>query len=258
MSAPLLRIGVSACFMHADPTRALFKDKTLLYAEEAMLAWIMAGGAVPLMLPRAHGAVRVADLVEGLDGLVLQGGADVAPESYGESPIRPEWSGDRERDVYEIALIHACIAWKIPVLGICRGAQILNVALGGTLWQDIETQHPGHRIHRDWNVYDLNVHQISIEPDSTLSRWYGGATSGQINSVHHQGLKDLGRDLVIEARSVPDGVIEAVRHAPDSNDGCFVYGVQWHPEFMNASGGAAGLDPKVLLRAFLAAAQARQ
>jgi len=244
-----VRIGVSACIMHADPTRNLFKGKTLLYAEESMLQWLMAEGALPVLLPRASGALWAKDLVAGLgiDGLLLQGGADMAPESYGETPARPEWSGDRARDVYEMELIELCLKADKPVLGVCRGAQVLNVALGGTLWQDIATQHPHGRVHRDWDVYDRHAHDVELEPGSELSAWYGGARAGRINSVHHQGLRELGRGLVVEARSVPDGLVEAVR----LTGGPFAYGVQWHPEFLATLADPGMLDPGVLLRAFL-------
>ena len=216
----------------------------------------MAEGALPVLLPRASGALWAHDLVEGLgiDGLLLQGGADMAPESYGETAMRPEWSGDRARDVYEMELIDLCLKADKPVLGVCRGAQVLNVALGGTLWQDIATQHPRGRVHRDWDVYDRHAHDVEIEAGSLLSDWYDGARGGRINSVHHQGVRDLGRDLVVEARSVPDGLVEAVRLTA----GPFAYGVQWHPEFLATLDDPGMLDPGVLLRAFLTEVRRRK
>lgn len=257
------RLGVSACIMHADPTRPLFKGKTLLYAEESMLAWIMSAGAIPVLLPRASGAVSARALVAGVDALVLQGGVDMSPRHYGEDPARPEWAGDPARDIYEMELVHLCLAADKPVLGICRGAQVLNVALGGSLYQDIETQHDGKRGHRNWDVYDRHDHDVAVEPGSRLGRWYGfppeGGGRGRINSVHHQGLKRLGGDLVVEARSIPDGVIEAVRY--DGRVGGhqpFAYGVQWHPEFMHADPLVGQLDPMVLMKGFLAEVRARR
>jgi putative glutamine amidotransferase len=241
--------------MHADPTRALFKGKTLLYAEESMLAWLMSGGAVPVLLPRAAGTITTRDLLEGIDGLVLQGGVDMSPGHYGEEPTRPEWSGDAARDVYEIELIRLCLELDKPVLGVCRGAQVLNVALGGSLYQDIQTQHEGQHVHRNWDLYDRHGHDVAVAPDSQLAAWYGlGAGGGhaRINSVHHQGLKRLGRDLVVEARSIPDGVVEAVRFDGDVNGRHpFAYGVQWHPEFLHGDPMPGALDPRVLLEQFL-------
>ena len=251
------RIGVSACFFHADPERAIFKGKTLLYAEESMLSWIMSGGALPVVLPRvgASGSITLEDLVDSVDGLILQGGADMAPQHYGEEPARPEWSGDAARDQYEMQLVRAFLARRKPLLGVCRGAQVLNVALGGTLFQDIETLHPGRRVHRNWEIYDQHAHELSIEPGSALARWYAGAAGPPlVNSVHHQGLNRIGRGLTVEARSVPDGVVEAVRL--DDGTGAFAYGVQWHPEFMFTAGNADLLSPRPLLDAFLSAVDA--
>jgi putative glutamine amidotransferase len=142
-----------------------------------------------------------------------------------------------------------CLAANKPVLGVCRGAQVLNVALGGTLYQDIETLHPGARVHRNWDIYDEHAHEISFERGAWLERWYAGLEGPpRVNSVHHQGLKTLGRGLVIEARSIPDGVVEAVRY--DDGSGAFAYGVQWHPEFIKPNTPGL-LDPQVLLGAFL-------
>jgi putative glutamine amidotransferase len=246
-------IGVSASFFHPDPARNLFKGKTLLYAEQSLLHWVMSAGAVPVLLPTVGGALYAADMVEQIDGLLLQGGADMSPKSYGEEPLRPEWQGDAVRDAYEMELVTLCMARGKPILGVCRGTQVLNVALGGTLYQDIELLHEQKRVHRNWEIYDQHIHEVSIEPDSWLERWYGrGRSPARVNSVHHQGINRLGRDLVVEARSVPDGVIEAIRYQPHSQSNAWVYGVQWHPEFMQQLTEDM-LDPKVLLQAFLAA-----
>jgi putative glutamine amidotransferase len=257
MSRP--RLGVSACFFHADSKRNLFKGKTLLYAEESMLHWLMAGGAVPMLLPRAGGGLTPADLLDGIDGLVLQGGSDMSPRHYGEEPLRPEWEGDPARDLYEMELVRLCLAADKPVLGVCRGAQVLNVALGGSLYQDLETLHPERHVHRNWEVYDQHGHEIEIEAGSLLGRWYAALQPPpRVNSVHHQGLKTLGRGLVVEARSIPDGVIEAVRYdeeGPGSRP--FAYGVQWHPEFIK-QGEPGLLDPQVLLAGFLEQVTARR
>ena len=259
MSSDRPLIGVSASFFHPDPGRALFKGKTLLYAEQSLLHWIMSTGAIPVLLPTVGGSLFAADMIAQVDGLVLQGGADVAPTTYGEEPLRPEWHGDAVRDAYEIELVNLCLSRNKPILGVCRGTQVLNVALGGTLYQDVELQHELQQVHRRWDIYDAHGHDVAIEPGSWLHGWYGGRQRGRVNSVHHQGIKDLGRDLVVEARSLPDGVVEAVRHAPTGpGDQTWIYGVQWHPEFMQHPGpGEASelLDPKVLLAAFLEAVE---
>ena len=155
------------------------------------------------------------------------GGSDICPESYGEKALRPEWNGDRIRDDYEIALLRAFMAEGKPVLGVCRGAQLINVAFGGTLYQDIATQLHGALNHRNWDIYHENMHATSLAPRSGLARHHGGAKVVKTNSVHHQAVKDLGRDLVVEAWSEPDRIVEAIRWSGPS----YVFAVQWHPEF---------------------------
>jgi putative glutamine amidotransferase len=247
MTTNPLRIGLASCFFHADLTRPIFKGKTLLYLEESLAHWLMAGGAVPFLLPTPAAGIRAHDLLGGVDALVLQGGSDVAPESYGETPLRPEWSGDRVRDRYETELVRAAISLDRPVLGICRGLQMLNVIFGGSLIQDIATQCPGFLTHREYERYDRLQHDIAIEPDSWLAGTYEGRARGRVNTVHHQAIKALGPGLTVEARSVPDGLIEAVRYQPTSVEepAPWVLAVQWHPEFQDPS------DPSLLPTAAL-------
>ncbi len=253
-AARRLRVGVSACFFHADPERAIFKGKTLLYAEESMLRWVMEGGALPYLLPRAAGGVTPADLLTEVDGLLLQGGSDVAPGQYGETPRHRQWQGDAPRDTYEAELIRACIAADKPVLGICRGLQILNAALGGSLYQDIAADYPKGRVHRDWHVYDQLFHTIEVEPESWLAAHYPGQHQARVNSVHHQAIKVLAPNLRAEAFSSEDQIIEAARYTATLPDGRtpFAYGVQWHPEFLDDH--TAESDPTTLTRAPLMAA----
>src|SRR5688572_3940073 len=173
MNRPRPLIGISASFMHADPARPLFKGKTLLFAEQSLLHWVMSACAVPVLLPTVGGALFAADMVEQIDGLMLQGGADMSPRSYGEEPLRPEWQGDAVRDAYEIELVNLCLARGKPIFGVCRGTQVLNVALGGTLYQDIELLHPERRRHRHWEVYDQHTHEVAFDEGSWIGRWYG-------------------------------------------------------------------------------------
>jgi putative glutamine amidotransferase len=254
-----LRIGVASCFFHADPTRPIFKGKTLLYLEESLAHWLMAGGAVPHLLPTPTAGIRADDLLTGVDGLVLQGGSDVAPESYGETPIRPEWAGDRVRDRYETELVRSAMALDRPVLGICRGLQMLNVIFGGALLQDIATQCPGFLTHREFERYDQLQHDIAFEQDSWMMRMYPGSARGRVNTVHHQAIKSLAPGLQAEARSVPDGLIEAVRYqpAPGEKPAPWVYAVQWHPEFQDPADGSL-LPTAPLRNQFLEAARERR
>jgi putative glutamine amidotransferase len=253
----MLKIGISACFFHPDPRRAVFKGKTLQYVEQEMAHWVMQKDAMALMIPSPDGESRhpgsrvtVADYARELDGVVLMGGSDVAPESYGETPLKPAWTGDRIRDDYEIALYRAFVAAKKPVLGVCRGAQVINVAHSGTLYQDIALQCSGALNHRNWDIYDRNSHATALVPGSGLARLYPGTTLIKTNSVHHQAVKDLGRELAVEAWSEPDGVVEAIRWTGPS----YVFAVQWHPEFHDRAD-RSFIDDTPILEDFLAHAR---
>ncbi|MBS1132972.1 MAG: peptidase [Burkholderiaceae bacterium] len=266
------KIGISACFFHADPARPIFTGKTLQYVEQSIVHWVQSSGALALVIPSPDGPtqrgdVTLADYAGLLDGLVLEGGSDMWPGSYGEEPLRPEWSGDRIRDDYEIALLRAFVDAGKPVLGICRGLQVINVAFGGTLYQDIATQLAGAIEHRNAKLYDQNFHTIEFVPGTRLAELYphpGFKAPDRplphyvVNSVHHQGIKELAPFFDVEARCPNDGVIEAVRY--DSTRGpvqSYVAAVQWHPEFhdWNNETVLAG-DP--LLNDFIAATRAAQ
>lgn len=229
-----LRIGLSPRLMHKVPAELGFRGKTLQYLEQSIAHWVMAHGALAFMLPTlvergtvSRSAIRISDYVSELDGLILQGGLDVSPLSYREEPRCPEWRGDPIRDSYEIELFWECVIQDKPVLGICRGCQLINVALGGTLWQDLPTQYPGVAAHQDSVLYDELAHSIQLAPTSLLRKIYQDAEHGSVTSIHHQAIKDLGKDLTADAYSIPDRIIEAI-HWEGSG---FVIGVQWHPEF---------------------------
>ncbi len=222
------RIGLSACFLHdPDRQRNLFRGKTLVYMERSMMDWLLGAGALPCLLPPTAGEIPAEELLEGMDGLLLQAGDDVCPRSYGQEPLRPEWIGDAARDAEERALLDAALARDLPVLAVCRGLQLLNVARGGTLLQDIPSQRPEARQHRDGEVYDRLGHRVELAPGSRLAELYGRA-SGWVNSIHHQAVDRLGEGLVIEARCPEDGMVEALR-LPGAR---YCMAVQWHPEMM--------------------------
>ena len=250
-----LRIGISACFFHADPTRPVFKGKTLLYLEESLVHWVMGQDVLAYLIPSvAHDSpLPMAKQVQDLDALVLQGGSDVSPTTYGEAPLKPEWAGDHVRDLYEMSLIREFVRVGKPVLGICRGLQILNVAYGGTLYQDIATQLPEALNHRNWDIYDQNFHNILFEPGSEIAKLYPGSTVAKVNTVHHQAIKALGKDLVIEARSEVDGLVEAIRLKGSAS----VYAIQWHPEFQHP-GDLSLLSGTPILFEFLKEARRRR
>jgi putative glutamine amidotransferase len=259
MRKHILKIGVSARFFHPEPSSIGVQSKTLQYLEQSMAHWVMSRDVLVFMIPSVdkdgiihRSNIRLADYAQHLDALVLQGGADLAPETYGEEPEKPQWAGDRVRDRYEMEVLHEFIAADKPVLGVCRGAQLINVAFGGTLHQDVNSHVPGTLAHRATHAYEKNFHDISIEPASGLARLYAGVRTGKVNSIHHQSIKTLGRDLVVEAYAEPDRVIEAIRWQGRG----YVFGVQWHPEFLHPSDPTV-LDPAPMLDEFLTAARQR-
>jgi putative glutamine amidotransferase len=252
-----LKIGISACFMHADPHRQLFTGKTLQYVEQSIAHWVMSTGAMAVMIPSPTGAtqrgdVTLDDYAQWLDGLVLHGGADVSPLSYGEQPLQEKWAGDKIRDEYEIDLVAAFERAGKPVFGVCRGLQLLNVAYGGTLYQDIATQLPHAIAHRDAKVYDNNFHMVDIEPGTRLAHLYPQERHCRVNSIHHQAIKDLAPGFDVEARSSEDGLVEAIRRRDTGKP--YLAAVQWHPEFHRAD--TDTIDDAALLDDFLSAARA--
>jgi putative glutamine amidotransferase len=256
MSASRLKIGLSACFNHADPTRSLFTGKTLQYVEQSIAHWLMSSGAMVVMVPCPTGSTQRGDVTydhyaQWLDGLVLHGGADVWPGSYGEAPLDEKWAGDRIRDDYDKALVAAFEAHGKPVFGVCRGLQLLNVAYGGSLYQDIETQVPQAFRHRDATTYDLNYHSVDIQQGTRLSALYPGVERVRVNSIHHQAIKDLAPEFVAEAWSADDRLVEAIRRKDTTRS--YIAAVQWHPEFHKP--GSDTIDDAALLSDFLLAAE---
>jgi putative glutamine amidotransferase len=254
-----LRIGVSARLLYPDASRAFLPTKSVQYLEQSVANWIMSAQVLAFMIPemslasRHFGhALRAKHYVDALDGLLLQGGADMSPKSYGEAPLNPLWAGDEVRDAYEMELFHEFVTQGKPVLGICRGHQVINVALGGTLYQDIGTQAPDKMSHREEAKYDQHFHDVRILEDSWLGRMYPSIPTCRVNSIHHQAIKTLGEGLVAEAVS-EDGIIEAIRWEGHS----FVVGVQWHPEFLGDDDQSL-FDTRPLLRAFVNACEQRR
>jgi putative glutamine amidotransferase len=182
---------------------------------------VQRGGGLALLLPPDDDVAESPDeLLDMLDGLVISGGSDIDPASYGALP-HPETHGTRpERDRFELALAHRALERDMPVLGICRGMEMLNVALGGTLEQHIERLDV-HR-HTPGAFCD---HAVRLEPGSLAARAVGAERTG-VKSHHHQGVDELGEGLTVTGRSEPDGLPEAIE-VPDRR---FALGVLWHPE----------------------------
>jgi len=238
---------------HPEKGSRGIQTKTLQVLEQSIAQWVMARDILLLMVPSVvqdglliRSNIRLRDYAEYLDGLVLQGGTDVSPRAYGEEPLRTEWAGDPVRDAYELELLHEFTEAGKPVLGICRGMQLINVALGGSLFQDLPTQQSGSVAHENED-YDSNSHSVTFTEGGQFSRWFEDTAGGRVVSIHHQGINRLGRDVMIEA-TAEDGVIEAISWKGRS----FLCGVQWHPEFHHQQQ-AELLDCGPLLGAFLTA-----
>jgi putative glutamine amidotransferase len=180
-------------------------------------------GGLPILLPILAPSF-VDAILDSIDGLVLSGGGDVDPACYGQTAV-PEVSGvDQARDAWELPLVRAAMARGVPVLGICRGSQVLNVACGGTLVQDLPsiTDH----IHRANDRWGEVVHPVEVDPTSKLADAVGTESVGA-NTLHHQAVADVGDGLRAVAWA-QDGTVEAI----ESDDARAVLGVQWHPELL--------------------------
>ncbi|WP_286733902.1 MULTISPECIES: gamma-glutamyl-gamma-aminobutyrate hydrolase family protein [Sphingobacterium] len=241
----MLKIGISACFFYPDPERTVFGHKSLSYMENDMARWISKKGVLPILLPDLEESL-LADILHQMDGIVLQGGSDIAPQHYGEEPIGP-WKGDPYRDQYELKILDYAIRNHKPVLGICRGFQLMNVYFGGTMYQDIVSQLPHSAVHRSASLYDTINHPVHIEAGTLFDRLYGHVANPLVNTVHHQAVKDLGRDLEVYARS-EDGFIEAFGYIKEAAGK--VMGVQWHPEFSQTQKGIL-LDENLIFNVFI-------
>ncbi|MEO0603387.1 MAG: gamma-glutamyl-gamma-aminobutyrate hydrolase family protein, partial [Myxococcota bacterium] len=240
-----------ACLFPPDRERGVFWKKSLTYLENDMAHYLTREGVLPILIPEVGD--RVEQYLDEVDGLVLQGGADLAPGSYGEDGIEDgRWPGDPRRDAYELDVLRRAAHRKLPIYGICRGAQLLNVWRGGTLYQDLVTQTSTEVVHQEHEAYDAVHHPVECVEGGLLASLYG-ATTLTVNSVHHQGVKTLGAGLAVEARA-PDGLVEAF--VAEDLDDQYVLGVQWHPEFSPTLGDRVA-DPAPLLDHFLAAVRAR-
>lgn len=186
---------------------------------------ILAAGGIPVILPNLEDTTLIADLVSGLDGILLSGGGDVDPIVFGQRATGHLGTVTPRRDTFELALAKYVLEQtQKPVLGICRGIQVMNVAMGGTLHIDLPDD--GKLCHSlDMYPRDSVTHDVSVTDNTCMERIMGGV-KGSVNSFHHQAVKDAAECFVVSARSVPDNVIEAME-MPDKR---FAVGVQWHPE----------------------------
>lgn len=197
-------------------------------AKEAYVRAILKAGGIPLLIPVGLTRSQLRDMFEKLDGIVLVGGGDIEPSRFNGSPHPRVYDVDQERDEMEIELVQMAAQDGKPLLGICRGAQVINVAMGGTLYTDIADQLKGALKHDYFPNYprDTLAHKVKIM-DRTLLEKIIGEDEIQVNSLHHQGLARIGEELRVSAWS-PDGLAEAVELLGHP----FLMGVQWHPEWL--------------------------
>jgi len=222
MTVPVIGITGRADQSARPPNLSLFAiAQTYVRAVEL-------GRGAPVIVPPHLEEVELRSIFGHLDGLVLSGGGDIQPAAFGEEDSGLLWSVDERRDRSELALAQWALAEGLPLLAICRGVQVLNVAAGGTLIQDIPTQVPGALTHSTVAGRPIAVvaHTVDVAPGSRLAALFAAGDLG-VNSAHHQAVKTVGPGLAVTARA-PDGVIEGLER-PDHP---FCVGVQWHPEVM--------------------------
>jgi len=210
-------------------TTSITIDKTpeRAYVNSAYLSAVQQAGGVPVVLPPQLSAASLTRLARGLDGVLLTGGGDIDPAAFGEAPHHTVYEVAPSRDTLETAVVGIALERRLPILAICRGIQLLNVALGGTLFQDVATEPGTGLAHGQQEPRDQPTHKVRVVPESQLAETLG-ADELEVNSMHHQSVKALGNGLTAVAWA-PDEIIEGIELDDRSR---FVVGVQWHPEEM--------------------------
>jgi putative glutamine amidotransferase len=202
-----------------------------LVQEKYLTAVLEAAGGIPLIIPALGAELALSELLTAVDGLLFTGSpSNVEPHRYGGEPSASGSLHDPQRDATTLPLIPKAIAAGVPVLGVCRGFQEINVAFGGSLWQELH-RVPGHLDHREHKEQPLEeqygpAHDVLLEPGGVL-RELAGTDRVRVNSLHGQGVREPAPGLIVEARA-PDGVIEAFRVAAAKS---FALALQWHPEW---------------------------
>ena len=220
-------IGISGNLIPIE-NDGVFTGNLRQYIHTDYTSSVERAGGTPLLLPVSDDPEVIRAHAQLCDGIILSGGADVDPILYGEEGIQGQGYSMREIDVYDMELFRAALKQKKPVLGICKGLQALNVALGGTLYQDIGKESSSTLCHLQSAPRQYPSHNVSIREGSMLSSIIGSTM--MVNSFHHQAVKDLAAGLSVAATS-SDGLVEAVEM-----EGHPVLAVQWHPEMMAAAG----------------------
>ena len=229
----LKKIGVASAFLYAKHERNTLGKKRLCFYTNDMGNYLTRENVMPVLIPDLN-EKALYNFIDTMDGFLFQGGVDLAPETYNEKPINPDkWPGDPIRDLYELRVMEYAIKMEKPIMCICRGHQLMNVFFGGNLYQDLPTQLGNDVIHQDPEIYDNINHEISIVPGTFFEAIHTNDPCRLVNSIHHQAIKDLGKDLEVLASSPGDGIVEAI-HWTGTEPGK-VMGVQWHPEYFPSS-----------------------
>lgn len=226
---------------HAHPRRpsiAITPDASVATPESPFVKYdlkaayadaVLRAGGLPFIVPYTDDRSLIDQYLDRVSGLVITGGAfDIPPEAYGEQAKSGLGELKPGRTNFELAMLKSALQRKVPILGICGGMQLLNVAFGGTLIQDIPTEVPAARPHEQKHDRTQPHHPIDVKDASLLAECVGGKGQLMVNSTHHQAVKGVGEGLVASATS-PDGIIEAIEGTAKDN---FILGVQWHPELM--------------------------
>ena len=223
MEKPVIGITTNSLFSESGS----FPGMERVYVNQTYVYSVLKAGAVPVLLPSVVDERSLAEQLKRIDALLLSGGGDINPLLFGEEPDQKLGCVLADRDEYEIRLIQLAHTQGIPVLGICRGIQIINVAFGGSIFQDIYSQAPGCRLkHSQDSRSDFASHTVDIVSGSQLYEILG-KTALPVNSYHHQSVKTVAPGFVINARS-RDLIIEGI----EKTSGSFLLGVQWHPEML--------------------------
>lgn len=220
MRAPL--IGITS-YRHSHQ-----KGFSLISSPEAYIQAVSKVGGIPVLIPLGLPEDQLFTISSRLDGIIFSGGGDIDPILFGGEPHHEVSSVDSDRDRVELQLVQNVLQNRTPFLGICRGIQVVNVALGGTLYTHVPDQLPGkvHHPHMDEYPRDFLAHEVQIQPGSQIFEIMGQHVT-MVNSLHHQGIDLLGDDLQATAHA-PDGLIEGI----EMNDYPFGIAVQWHPEWL--------------------------
>jgi len=203
---------------------------------EAYIKSVLDAGGIPLLIPATDDMDVLREIVERVDGILLSGGSDIDGRYFGESTLEELTDVNHDRDTYDFLLLKIASDRQLPIFGICRGMQVINVAFGGGMWQDLPSQYPDKSInHSILNDKEKPSHKVRIEKGSVLSDIFGYEDIN-VNSRHHQAIKEIAPGFKVAA-TAPDGIVEAIEAFP----GHRILGVQWHPENMASEGNDAGM-----------------